>query len=54
MKEKIYCPYCLEEGKRTVIGRYEDVMAEGGYYYSWCRRCRREIPVDLGRISLSR
>lgn len=52
MKGNIYCPRCSELGhKPKILGKYEDVVGRGTVYL-WCKRCGKEIPIDLRSISL--
>lgn len=46
MKKKIMCPYCAEKGLKSWIGS-EDGLAGEGMLYLWCKKCKREVRIDL-------
>lgn len=55
MKGVIYCPRCLEQGRKPkVLGKYEDVVAQQGYVELWCKACKKPIRIELKDISLDR
>lgn len=54
MKGEILCPRCVRLGRTPkILGRYEDVIGRGTVYL-WCKRCGKEIPVEIKGISLDR
>ncbi len=54
MKGDIYCPQCAEKGRKPkLLGRYEDLVGRGTVYL-FCKRCGKEIPIDIRKYSLDR
>ena len=54
MKDDILCPHCIELGRKPqLLGKYEDVVGRGDIYL-WCKKCRREIRINIKDISLDR
>ena len=52
MKAELYCPRCKAIGhKGKLLAKYEDVVGRGTLYL-YCKRCGKEIPIDLRDISL--
>lgn len=54
MKGNIYCPRCVEEGRKPkILGKYEDLMGVGEIYL-WCKNCRQEIRISIKDIGINR
>lgn len=60
MKGVIICPKCIERNehipkenrhKPQALGKYENIVGKGDLYL-WCKRCRKEIRIRIGDISL--
>lgn len=54
MKDNIYCPRCIREGRRPkILAKYEDVAGKGDLYL-YCKQCKREVLVRVESISVDR
>lgn len=54
MKAGIYCPRCAELGRKPkLLAKYEDLVGRGTVYL-FCKRCGKEIPIDIRKYSLDR
>ena len=53
MKGNIYCPRCLEQGRKKLLAKYEDVVGKGDLYL-YCKVCKREVLVKVESISLDK
>ena len=54
MKGDIFCPRCIELGRKPkLLGRYEDLVGSG-IVYLFCKKCGKEIPIDIRGISSDR
>lgn len=52
MKGAIYCPRCIALGRKPkLLAKYEDVVGRGNVYL-WCKRCSKEVQIQLKDISL--
>lgn len=52
MKQELLCPRCGELGRKPkLLAKCEDVVGRGTIYL-YCKRCGKEIPIDLREISL--
>lgn len=54
MKGNIYCPRCNALGRKPkLLGRYEDIVGQGIVVF-YCKKCGKEIPIDIRKYSLDR
>nr|DAQ74153.1 MAG TPA: cysteine-rich protein [Caudoviricetes sp.] len=54
MKEGIFCPRCAELGRKPkLLAKYEDVVGRG-VIYLFCKKCGKEIPIDIRKYRLDR
>lgn len=52
MKGDIYCPRCIALGRKPkLLGRYEDLAGYGTVIF-YCKRCGKEIPINIKEYSL--
>lgn len=52
MKGDIHCPRCKALGRKPkLLARYEDVVGRGTIYL-FCKKCGKEIPIDIRTFSL--
>lgn len=54
MKGVILCPRCQALGYRPkVLGKYEEIRGKGNLFL-WCKRCSKEICINIDGISLDK
>lgn len=54
MKGEIYCPRCTALGRKPkLLGRYEDIAGRG-IVFLFCKKCGKEIPIDIRKYSPDR
>lgn len=54
MKGNIYCPRCMEQGRKLkLLGKHEDVRGSGDLWL-FCKSCKKEVHIRIEDISLDR
>lgn len=52
--DRILCPRCIALGRKPkLLGRYEDIVGRGTVWL-FCKKCGKEIPIDIRKYSLDR
>ena len=50
----ILCPRCEELGRKPkVLAKYEDIRGTGTVKF-WCKKCGKEIPINIEKYSLDK
>lgn len=54
MKGDILCPHCIDCGRKSpLLGKYEDIRGTGELFL-WCKKCKREVRINLDSLSVDK